>query len=463
MEFPFSCPSFFISQDMKIQLSDHFTYKKLLRFVMSPVLMMAFLSIYGVIDGLFISNFVGEKPFAAVNLIYPVIMILGSVGFMLGTGGTAIVSRLLGEGDRVRANKYFSLFICATAVSGVIFAAVGEALMGYIPKWLKATEDTYADCQLYGRILLAAMPFFMLQNVFQAFFTTAQKPMLGFIVTAAAGCSNIVLDGVLVGACGTGVAGAAIATCASQVVGAVLPVFYFASKNSSLLRLGKPQFKFKVLLNACANGSSEFVSNVSSSVVSMVFNYQLLKLFANSDNAEYGVAAYGVLMYVNFIFIAVFIGYAIGTAPIIGYNYGAGNKEELKNIFKKSMVIMAVLGVIMTALALGLARPVSMLFVRNNPELLDITVNAFYICSFLFLFAGFSIFASSMFTAFGNGFISAFISFMRTIVYQISAVLVLPIFLGVTGVWLSTIISDVLAMLTAIIFIILKRKKYGYV
>ncbi len=442
---------------MKIQLSDHFTYKKLLRFVMSPVLMMAFLSIYGVIDGLFISNFVGEASFAAVNLIYPVIMILGSVGFMLGTGGTAIVSRLLGEGDRVRANKYFSLFICATAVSGVIFAVVGEALMAYIPTWLKATEELYDDCRLYGRILLAAMPFFMLQNVFQAFFTTAEKPMLGFIVTAAAGCSNIVLDGVLVGACGTGVAGAAIATCASQVVGAVLPIFYFAFKNSSLLRLGRPQFKFKVLLNACANGSSEFVNNVSSSVVSMVFNYQLLKLVGKN-----GVAAYGVLMYVNFIFIAVFIGYAIGTAPIIGYNHGAGNKEELKNIFKKSMVIMSVLGVIMTALALGLARPIAMLFVRNNPELLEMTVNAFYICSFLFMFAGISIYSSSMFTAFGNGFISAIISFMRTIVYQISAVLVLPIFLGLTGVWLSTIISDVLAMLTAIIFIILKRKKYGY-
>lgn len=424
---------------------------------MSPVLMMAFLSIYGVIDGLFISNFVGEASFAAVNLIYPVIMILGSVGFMLGTGGTAIVSRLLGEGDRVRANKYFSLFICATAVSGVIFAVVGEALMAYIPTWLKATEELYDDCRLYGRILLAAMPFFMLQNVFQAFFTTAEKPMLGFIVTAAAGCSNIVLDGVLVGACGTGVAGAAIATCASQVVGAVLPIFYFAFKNSSLLRLGRPQFKFKVLLNACANGSSEFVNNVSSSVVSMVFNYQLLKLVGKN-----GVAAYGVLMYVNFIFIAVFIGYAIGTAPIIGYNHGAGNKEELKNIFKKSMVIMSVLGVIMTALALGLARPIAMLFVRNNPELLEMTVNAFYICSFLFMFAGISIYSSSMFTAFGNGFISAFISFMRTIVYQISAVLVLPIFLGLTGVWLSTIISDVLAILTAIIFIILKRKKYGY-
>ena len=442
---------------MKIQLSDHFTYKKLLRFVMSPVLMMAFLSIYGVIDGLFISNFVGEASFAAVNLIYPVIMILGSVGFMLGTGGTAIVSRLLGEGDRVRANKYFSLFICATAVSGVIFAVVGEALMAYIPTWLKATEELYDDCRLYGRILLAAMPFFMLQNVFQAFFTTAEKPMLGFIVTAAAGCSNIVLDGVLVGACGTGVAGAAIATCASQVVGAVLPIFYFAFKNSSLLRLGRPQFKFKVLLNACANGSSEFVNNVSSSVVSMVFNYQLLKLVGKN-----GVAAYGVLMYVNFIFIAVFIGYAIGTAPIIGYNHGAGNKEELKNIFKKSMVIMSVLVVIMTELALGLALPIAMLFVRNNPELLEMTVNAFYICSFLFMFAGISIYSSSMFTAFGNGFISAIISFMRTIVYQISAVLVLPIFLGLTGVWLSTIISDVLAMLTAIIFIILKRKKYGY-
>ena len=443
---------------MRIQLSDHFTYKKLLRFVLSPILMMAFLSIYGVIDGLFISNFVGDSAFAAVNLIMPVLMILGSIGFMLGTGGTAIVSRLLGEGDREKANRYFSLFIFVTLISGIVLAAIGEILMPYIPKWLNSTDEMYDYCVLYGRIFVAAIPFFMLQNVFQAFFTTAEKPMLGFIVTAVAGCMNILLDGVLVGALHTGVWGAAIATDASQLVGSVLPIIYFARKNNSLLRLGKPKFNGKILLHACVNGSSEFVNNISSSIVSIVFNYQLLKIVG-----ENGVSAYGVLMYVNFIYIAIFVGYAIGTAPIIGFNHGAGNREELKNIFKKSMVIMAVLGVAMTALAIGLAIPVSKLFVGYNDELCDMTVHAFYICSFLFMFAGFSIFLSSMFTAFGNGLISALISFLRTIVFQVVAVLILPIFFGLTGVWISTLISDILAMLTSFVFVFAKRKKYGYI
>ena len=263
---------------MRIQLSDHFTYKKLLRFVLSPILMMVFTSIYGVIDGLFISNYVGDTAFAAVNLMMPVFMIMGSIGFMLGTGGTAIVSRLLGEGNSEGANRYFSLFIFTTVAGGVFFGALGEILIPYIPRWLKADEDMYGYCVLYGRIFLAAMPFFMLQNVFQAFFTAAEKPMLGFIVTAIAGCSNILLDGVLVGALNTGVWGAAIATAASQLVGSVLPIIYFARKNNSLLRLGKPKFNFKVLLHACTNGSSEFVNNVSSSIVSIVFNYQLMRL-----------------------------------------------------------------------------------------------------------------------------------------------------------------------------------------
>ena len=443
---------------MRIQLSDHFTYKKLLRFVLSPILMMVFMSIYGVIDGLFISNYVGKTAFAAVNLIMPVLMIMGSIGFMIGTGGTAIVSRLLGEGDKDKANRYFSLFIFITLISGIVLAAIGEVLMPYIPKWLNSTEEMYDYCVLYGRIFVGAIPFFMLQNVFQAFFTTAEKPMLGFIVTAIAGCSNILLDGVLVGALNAGVWGAAIATDASQLVGSVLPIIYFVRKNSSLLRLGKPKFNFKILLQACTNGSSEFVNNISSSIVGIVFNHQLMRLVG-----ENGVSAYGVLMYVNFIYIAIFIGYAIGTAPLIGYNYGAGNREELKNIFKKSMVLMAIFGVLMTALAIGLAIPISKLFVGYNDELFKMTVNAFYICSFLFMFAGFSIFLSSMFTAFGNGLISALISFLRTIVFQIAAVLILPIFFGLAGVWFSTLLSDILAMLTSFVFVIIKRKKYGYI
>ncbi len=441
----------------KIQLSDHFDYKKLLRFVASPILMMVFTSIYGVVDGFFISNYTGKTAFAAINLIWPFLMILGSVGFMLGAGGTAIVSQAFGAGNKEDANKYFSLFIYVTVISGVIFTGIGEAIVPYVAKWFDSTPEMMPHCVLYGRIILATMPCFMLQNVFQAFFSTAEKPTLGFIITVAAGCVNIALDGILVGACNMNVTGAAIATCISQVVGAVLPLVYFFCKNSSLLRLGKAKLNFKVLGKACSNGLSEFVSNVSASVVSIVFNFQLMRLIG-----EDGVSAYGVMMYVNFIYVAIFIGYAIGTAPIIGYNYGAENHAELKNIFKKSMVIMGIIGAAMTALALALAYPISKIYVGYDTDLFELTKNAFFIFAFSFLFSGYSIFASSLFTALGNGIISAVISFLRTLVFQLATVLILPIFFGVNGVWVSMLVAEILATAVSILLCILKRKKYHY-
>ena len=333
---------------MRVQLSDHFNYRKLFRFVLPPILMMVFTSIYGVVDGFFISNYTGKTPFAALNLIMPFLMVLGSVGFMLGTGGTAIIAKLLGEGKRDDANKYFSLFIYVTFACGVCFAVIGELIVPYVARWLGATPAMLPYCVTYSRIVLSTIPFFMLQNVFQSFFATAEKPMLGFIVTVIAGCVNILLDAIFVAVFNLGVEGAAMATCISQAVGAIVPVCYFASKNSSLLRLGKPRFSMRVIFNACSNGVSEFIGNISASVVGIVFNFQLMRLVG-----ENGVSVYGVMMYVNFIYVAMFIGYAIGTAPLIGYNHGAGNTAELKNIFKKSMLLMGIFGVCMTALALA--------------------------------------------------------------------------------------------------------------
>lgn len=450
---------------MKIQLGDHFSYKKLIRFVLPPILMMVFTSIYGVVDGFFISNYTGKTAFAAVNLIMPFLMILGSIGFMLGTGGTAIVSKLLGEKRDTEAKQYFSLFIVVTLISGLIFTAIGEITMPYIAKALIKGKDLapeVADLMLdyavlYGRIVTAGVTAFMLQNVFQAFFSAAEKPTLGFVFTVSAGCVNIIFDGVLVGACKLGVTGAAIATIMSQYVGAIAPMVYFSCKNKSLLRFVKPKFNAKVLLKACTNGSSEFVSNISMSIVSIVYNYQLLK-FAG----ENGVSTYGVLMYVNFIYYSIFIGYAIGTAPIIGYNYGANNSAELKNIFKKSMVLMAILGVLMTGLAGALANPISKLYVGYDRELFEATVKAFYIYSFSFIFAGFAIFSSSMFTALGNGLISALISFVRTIILQIVAVFILPLICGVNGIWASLLVSEILATIMSMIFCVTLRKKYHY-
>lgn len=450
---------------MRIKLSDHFSYKRLLKFTMPPIFMMVFTSIYGVVDGLFVSNFAGKTPFAAINLIMPVLMILGSLGFMIGTGGTAIVSQLLGEGKKEDADRFFSLMIYVTLGGGIVFAALGEATISFIARAMIDGKNLEADVAeimfdnavLYGRIILLTIPCYMLQNVFQAFFTTAEKPMLGFVITLAAGCTNILFDGIFVGVAKTGVAGAAIATCMSQVVGAVIPFFYFLRKNNSLLRLCKPKFSGRVLLKTCTNGSSEFVSNISGSLVSMVYNHQLLKLAG-----ENGISAYGVMMYVNFIYVAIFIGYSIGAAPVIGYNYGAKNKSELKNICKKSLTLMGLFGIAMTLFAVVLAAPIAKIFVGYDAELYEMTKNAFYIYSLSFLFTGFSIFSSSMFTALGDGLVSAVISFMRTLVFQIVCAVVLPIFWGLTGVWLSMLFAEILATGVAVVLLVTMRKKYGY-
>lgn len=452
-------------QKQYVGLDSHFTYKNLFRFVLSTILMMVFTSIYGVVDGFFVSNFseptaeACKTAFSAINVIMPITMILGALGFMIGTGGTAIVSKTLGEGDKKKANEYFSFLVYAAAVLGVIVAVVAIIFLEDIARLLDITDAMMPYALTYGRIVIAFTPTYMLQSMFQSFFITAERPKLGFTATLIAGCTNMLLDALFVWIFRWGVAGAAIATGISQTVGTIIPIMYFTSKrNDSLLRLGKGKFDFKVLLDTCTNGSSELVSNISSSVVSIVFNKQLMKLAG-----ENGPAAYGVMMYVNFIYVAIFIGYAIGTAPVIGFNYGAKNKNELKNIFTKSLKIMGIFGVIMSLLAFCLAKPISWVFVGRDEELFNMTVAAFKLFSFSFVFTGFGIFGSSMFTALGNGAVSAIISFLRTLVFQIACVLILPEFLGINGVWLSMLFAEILSTIVTVIFWITKRKKYGYI
>lgn len=442
---------------MKIKLSSHFSYGKILKLVAPSIAMMVFVSIYGVIDGLFVSNFVGKTPFAAVNLIMPFLMVLGALGFMIGTGGSAIVSQTLGEGDKDKANRYFSFLVYVTFILGVVLAVLGEIFLPDIALFLRADESMLPYCVSYGRIIILALPFFMLQNVFQSFFTTAEKPALGFIVTVIAGFTNIIFDAVFVAGLSLGVEGAAVATCMSQAVGALIPIVYFSRKNNSLLRIGKTKCEFKMFLKTCANGSSEFVTNISVSVVSMIYNSRLMDMAG-----ENGVSAYGVIMYVNFIFIAVLSGYAIGIAPVIGYNYGARNNDELKNVFKKSLFLMAVFGVVLTLLAVGFSHPLAKLFVGYDESLFIMTKNALRIYSIGFIIMGFSIFGSAFFTALGNGIISALISFLRTFIFQIAAVIILPMILDLTGIWLSVPVSELFAFLITIFFFAKMRKKYGY-
>ena len=440
-----------------IQLSDHFTYGRLLRFVMPSIVMMVFTSIYGVVDGFFVSNFTGKTAFASINLIMPFIMVLGGMGFMIGTGGTALVSKVLGEGDPERANRYFSMMILFTLGLGSVLSAIGVLFMPQVAELLGATEEMLASCVLYGRIVTGFTVAFMLQNVFQSFLIAAEKPKLGLIVTVAAGVTNMVLDAVFVGVLRWGVAGAAIATGLSQCVGGVLPLVYFLRPNSSRLRLRGTRLETRAILQACGNGSSELMSNISSSLVSVLYNFQLLRYIG-----EDGVSAYGVLMYVQFVFVAIDIGYAIGCAPIISFHYGAGNHAELKNMLRKSSILMGLSGVVLSVLSYVCAAPLSKIFVGYDEGLMALTVHAFRLLSPSFLLAGFCIFISSFFTALNDGLTSAIVSFLRTLVFRTGCVIVMPMLWDVDGIWWSMLTADALAFVVSVAFVVGKRKKYHY-
>ena len=442
---------------MKIQLSDHFTYSKLIRFVLPSIGMMIFISIYGVVDGLFVSNFVGKTPFAAVNFIMPVIMVLGGMGFMLGTGGSAIVGQLLGEGREDAARKAFSLIVYVTLLTGVLLVILGEIILEPTAKLLGAEGEMLTYCLRYGRVLLLGTPAFMLQNVFQSFLVTAERPGLGLAFTVAAGVTNIVLDLVLVGLLPFGVEGAAWATNLSYLVGGVVPFIYFILHRKGNLWLIATPMNWRLLGKACANGSSELMTNLSMSLVNVVYNFQLIRL-AGED----GVAAFGVIMYVNFIFISLFIGYAIGTAPIISFHYGAGNEDELKNLRKKSLILVTVLGLAMLALSEALAYPLTMLFVGYDKGLFDLTLRGFMIYSLSYAFCGLNIFGSSFFTALGDGVTSALISFLRTLVFQLIVLLALPVVLGTDGIWLAIVVAELLALILTFALMRAKQKRFGY-
>lgn len=443
---------------MKIQLSEHFTYNKLLRFVFPSIVMMIFTSIYSVVDGLFVSNYVGKTALASINLILPFLMGLSALGFMIGTGGSAIVAKTLGEGDLKQANSYFSMLVYVTAIGGIILALLGMLLVPSVASLLGAEGELLSNCILYGRISFISMPAFMLQNVFQSFFVTAEKPKLGLAVIITAGVTNMILDLLFVGILGFGLAGAAVATVCGEMIGGLFPVFYFSRKNSSLLRLGKTQFNGRILMQTCVNGSSELMTNLSSSIVNSLYNIQLMK-FAG----ENGVAAYAAIMYVNFIFIAIFLGYSIGSAPIISYHYGAGNHGELKNLYKKSLQLVGFWGILLFVLAQLLATPLAKLFVGYDSTLLAMTQTGFRIYSLVYLINGFNIFGSSFFTALNNGVVSAVISFLRTLVFQIGAVLILPIvFGGINGIWSSVTVAELLTLCITITFFVRQRRKYHY-
>ncbi|MCM1166582.1 MAG: MATE family efflux transporter [Lachnospiraceae bacterium] len=442
---------------MKIQLSDHFDYKRLLRFVAPSIIMMVFTSIYGVVDGLFVSNVVGDTAFAAINLIMPVNTILGGVGFMLGTGGSALVAKLLGEQQNEKANRYFTMMIWTSVIVGLALSAIGFFAMRPVAILLKATEGMLPYCVTYGSVTMLFNASFMLQYAFQAFLIAAEKPKLGLWSTVAAGMTNMVFDALFIAVFNWGVAGAAAATGLSQCVGAVIPMIFFLRKNDSPLRLTKTRLEIKPILKACGNGSSEMVSNATSAVIGIIYNLQLLKYAG-----ENGVSSYGVLMYLQFAFMAIFIGYSMGSAPIISYHYGAKNYEELKGLLKKSNILMFLIGGFMVAAAQLLAVPLAKLFVGYSQELFAMTVRALRISTVSFVIVGFNIFASGFFTALNDGGVSAAISFLRTFIFKMAAILVLPLLWKLDGIWLADVTAEIFAFGISLAFLFAKRKKYQY-
>lgn len=441
----------------KIQLSDHFTYGRMMRFTLPPIVMMIFTSIYGVVDGFFVSNFVGKSAFTAVNFVMPVIMILGGLGFMFGTGGSALIAKTLGEGDSERANGIFSMLILFSALCGVAIAGIGLAVLRPVVALLGAEGELLENSILYARVVIIGIPALFLQYEFQSLLVTAEKPKLGLWVTVAAGVTNMALDALFVAVFRWGIVGAAVATVLSECIGGLLPVVYFFCKNTSRLRFTKPVFSGRDLLRICTNGSSELMSNIAMSLVSMLYNTQLLR-YAGED----GVAAYGVLMYVSMIFVAVFFGFSVGTAPVIGFHFGAQNHGELKSLLRKSLTVISVFSVCMFALALGLAKPLSLLFVGYDETLMEMTLHAFFIFSFSFFFSGFAIYGSSFFTALNDGVTSAMISFLRTLVFQIAAVLIFPLIWKLDGIWISIVAAEAMAVVVSAAFLVAKRKKYHY-
>ena len=442
---------------MTVSLSDHFSYQKLLRFVAPSILMMIVTSIYSIVDGFFVSNFVGKNPFAALNLIFPVIMALAAFGFMIGTGGSALIAKTLGEGKKDEANEIFSMLVVVLAVGGAILSGVCILLLRPISYAVGATELTIDDCMLYGRVLLISLPFFMLQNSFQSFLATAEKPHFGLRVTVFAGLTNMALDFLLVYVFPFGLLGAALATAFSQIVGALIPLVYFLRPNDSPLRLTRPRFDFRALGKACYNGSSEMVSNLSTSLVGVLYNIQLMAIAQ-----ENGVSAYGVIMYVSFIFMAFFFGYSIAVTPVVGYHYGAQNHTELKSLLKKSLTITLISSLVMTVSSIALASPIARIFVGYDAELCEMTVNALHLYALSFLVCGFNIFGSAFFTGLNNGTASALISFLRTLVLQVAAVLLLPRVLGIDGIWLAITAAEALTLLVTAALFLTGRKKYHY-
>lgn len=444
---------------MKIQISDHFTFKKLIRFVLPSIAMIIATSLYGNVDGFFVTNWVGETPFAAINLSWPLIMIFGGVGFVFGTGGSAVVATALGENEADRANQNFSLIIYFGIALGILLGAIGFIFAPQFGVLLGADGELLKCSIKYMRILFCFTPAFILQNMFQSLCSTASKPKLGLDATIIAGVGNIVLDAIFIVGLKWGLVGAAIGTAMSQFFGGIVPLIFFARENDTNFKLCIPKFHRKVITKTCTNGVSEFVNNLTLSIVIILYNLKLMEIAGQN-----GVNAFGIIQYINFTFISVFIGIVMGSAPIISFNNGANDYAELQNVFKKEVTLLLSSGVILFGLAELLSKPFVYVFIQENKELFDMSVHGLRIFCIAFLLMGFNMLGSSLFTALENGGISAVIAFIRSFVFPIAALYTIPTLLGNTldSVWICQIIIEAFSFVMVLSFILGFRKRYKY-
>lgn len=439
-------------------LGGHYGARRLFISSLPLIGMMVLISIYSIVDGLFVSNLVGTTAFAALNLIWPAIGLVGALGLMVGTGGAALVSKTLGEGDEPRANRYFSMFVEFILLLSVVLAVPLLVWMEPLAVAIGAEGEMVRQCAIYGRICAAGMPAFMMQMGIQPFFMVAGRPRMGTWISLVSGLLNIGLDALFIIVCGWGLAGAAAGSMLACCFGGFYPLWYFSSRfNRSSLAFKATGFEFGPLAKACSNGLSEFVGNISFNIVSMCYNWQLMRFYG-----ENGVAAYSVILYLGFIFVAVYSGYNMTVTPLVGFNFGAGNKRELRSLLRHSLTLMLVLGVLLAGTAELLAGPAARLFVGYDSELTALTVHATRLYAPSFLITGLTLFVSAWFTGLNNGPVSALASFSRTFVFELSCVFLLPVLLGVNGIWLSAPAAEILSLFLGAALLLRFRSRYGY-
>ena len=435
---------------MNIELAGHYTHRRIVRSVLPSIGMVLVTSIYSIVDGFFVANFAGKPGFAAVNLTFPAIMMIGSLGLMIGTGGAALVAKIKGEGYPEKANRVFTMLVQFCLALGVVMGVALAIGAPAVARWLGADAPMMDECVTYIRLNMIGMPGFVLQCAFQSFYMAAERPQLGTLMSVVAGVTNVVLDAILVWALGLGVTGAAIATTAGCLVGGLFPLFYFSSRhNRGTLRIVPTRILWPYIGKACTNGLSEYVGSIAMNIVTMCYNLQLMRYLG-----EDGVSAYGVVMYIAFIFAAVFIGYNIGITPIIGYHYGADDLHEQRSLFYKSLSIIGVLGVLMTLSAELFAGPLARVFVGYDKALTALTIRAMRLYMLAFLINGINMFVSALFTGLNNGVVSAVASFTRTLVFEMACVWLLPVLLGIDGIWVAWPIAEVLALFLCAILIL---------